>query len=144
MGDDVLDGGDGDDILNGGVGNDTLITKSGFDTVNGGDGDDRIIFGLIAQGGTRTIAGGAGIDTLVLDTSLGPSFAAQSLATMSGIERITWSPSFDYIYGFFGTFANLQSFVGTGLEFVGTDNLDTPRSPSPASRVAPTISPRCR
>ena len=54
--------------LNGGPGNDTLIGSVNGGTLNGDDGDDRLnlatAFGTGAQGGTVTLNGGLGNDTL--------------------------------------------------------------------------------
>ena len=61
-GNDRLDGGAGDDTLVGGAGSDELYTWSGSDLVDGGEGDDLIY--TSGGGGTQTITGGAGRDTL--------------------------------------------------------------------------------
>ena len=62
--DDILDGGAGDDILIGGLGNDT-ITLGQSDTATGGDGDDTFIIDAAQlDGGTISVTGGEGDETL--------------------------------------------------------------------------------
>jgi Ca2+-binding RTX toxin-like protein len=77
-GDDWVEGGDDDDTLDGGAGNDTLHSGFGFNLLRGGDGNDQlsssgddVLYGGAGNdylsngwGGTTTMHGGAGDDTL--------------------------------------------------------------------------------
>ncbi len=73
IGNDRLIGGNGIDRLYGDTGNDRLYGGLGNDTLNGGAGDDTVRGGagndeLRDEGGSDRFDGGAGVDTLVLDS----------------------------------------------------------------------------
>jgi Ca2+-binding RTX toxin-like protein len=55
------------DDLYGDEGNDTLITRRGSDNVWGGDGDDLLYASAYIDGSTKSLWGGAGSNTFVLD-----------------------------------------------------------------------------
>jgi Ca2+-binding RTX toxin-like protein len=68
---DILLGGHGstrspldDDFMNGGAGDDIFVSVRGNDFMDGGDGDDTF---LITGSGLKTVVGGAGDDTLMLN-----------------------------------------------------------------------------
>ena len=113
-GNDSLFGGDGNDSLSasggdvyhttsnlfdGGAGNDTITSTGGNDTVFGGDGDDLVyysgngigIFPTTFRYGVASLNGGAGNDTLVIETSganmLGQTSGAVLVDMVSG--RVT-------------------------------------------------------
>jgi len=60
-GDDYLYGGSGNNVLSGGDGDDYLAVESGNSILSGDDGNDWIYLG---SGGTHTVSGGAGYDSL--------------------------------------------------------------------------------
>jgi VCBS repeat-containing protein len=71
-GDDSVYGGAGNDSLNGGAGNDVLDGGSGSDQLNGGSGNDTLIYNVsenIAAGTKDVYTGGAGVDTLQLQST---------------------------------------------------------------------------
>lgn len=79
-GDDVLFGESGNDELFGGSGDDELTGGTGVDRLFGQSGDDVFIQTLAEEtGGADYIAGGAGIDTLVLNLTA-EEFASQGVA----------------------------------------------------------------
>ncbi|MDD2267827.1 retention module-containing protein [Sulfuricurvum sp.] len=94
-GSDTIDGGAGDDTINGGGGNDVLNGNAGNDMLSGGEGNDTL------DGNTSedtTLDGGAGVDTLVLDTSTSIDFTAiangEILNLANGVaETITINPA---------------------------------------------------
>ena len=67
-GNDQLLGGDGADVLVGGDGNDTLAGGTGMDWLQGDAGDDVYLFD--SASGSDTIADGAGINSIVFDSSV--------------------------------------------------------------------------
>lgn len=104
-GNDSLFGGDGNDSLgasggdvyhttsnlfDGGAGNDTITSTGGNDTVFGGDGDDLVtysgngigIFPTTFRYGVASLNGGAGTDTLVIETSGATMFGPTSGAVL--------------------------------------------------------------
>ncbi len=84
---DRLEGGAGNDRLFGGADNDILLPGMGTDLIEGGDGDDEIRFTSAAEASAGDeIVGGAGIDSLVLDSAI--TAFDLSVIAFSGIERI--------------------------------------------------------
>ncbi|MDR6530762.1 Ca2+-binding RTX toxin-like protein [Caulobacter rhizosphaerae] len=88
---DTLMGGAGSDILKGGLGGDVLDGGAGVDQVRGEGGDDRIVY----DAADTVIDGGAGRDTLVLNTAatvnLGNFSTSQIIggtAYVSGFEDV--------------------------------------------------------
>ena len=70
-GDDYLYGGNGDDIVLGGAGNDTIsggTTNFGTASEDGREGEVARLFGWLADDGTDTLDGGAGSDTLEIQS----------------------------------------------------------------------------
>ncbi|MCZ8154128.1 MAG: Hint domain-containing protein [Rhodobacteraceae bacterium] len=122
---DLLLGGDGVDLLDGGADNDTLRGGLGNDSLLGQGGDDRFL--IEENGGTDTVIGGTGTDTI--DTTLigsgvtvtfsgtasGTVTAAGTTAGFTSVERAATGSGNDTILG------------GTGAEFVeagdGADSL---------------------
>lgn len=113
-GNDVIDGGDGDDVLGGGAGGDAIFGGLGSDTIHGGSGADTIDAGegmdvVHAGSGNDTIIdtqaggltnndtynGGAGIDTLVVNSASWTAVVVFNLAageeTINGTVRDTYS-----------------------------------------------------
>ncbi|MCY7276221.1 MAG: hypothetical protein LH702_21405 [Phormidesmis sp. CAN_BIN44] len=69
-GDDFLQGTEGDDLIEGLGGNDTIEGKGGRDDIRGRAGDDVITLQYIpSQNVNPSVAGGDGVDTLILDLS---------------------------------------------------------------------------
>lgn len=108
-GDDTLDGGNGNDVLSGAEGNDIIYGRAGNDNISGGDGDD-VIYEI--YGGTDTIDGGAGIDTLdysglssyrlTLNLQTGTqsdNYSTPSNDTITGIENVIGGSGNDTITG---------------------------------------------
>ena len=149
-GDDVIFGGSGNDELRGGTGADRIHGGSGDDLiyyakdgdiVDGGDGDDVFVYDGLVQSawGDATIIGGAGNDTLYLDSSdygSGSFFDFIMDSSYNGIrwqdiETVnvgwarnldgTWSQGGGYTFngsvlfeeGFTGANASLNDFLGS-------------------------------
>lgn len=106
---DTLDGGNGNDVLSGAEGNDIIYGRAGNDNISGGDGDD-VIYEI--YGGTDTIDGGAGIDTLdysglssyrlTLNLQTGTqsdNYSTPSNDTITGIENVIGGSGNDTITG---------------------------------------------
>ena len=77
---DTLMGGAGSDVLKGGLGNDVLDGGAGVDQVRGEAGDDRIVY----DAADTVIDGGAGRDTLVLNTAATVNLGNFSTSQVSG------------------------------------------------------------
>lgn len=118
-GNDTLQGGDGNDTLNGGDGNDTLDGGLGTNVLDGGAGDDTFVgFGTYARipmgpgvfdlvGGSNTIIGGAGTDTIDL----------RDVAPFG--VRVSWNSALNC--GIFALYSGVNTF--TGVErIIGTDS----------------------
>jgi len=112
-GDDVINGLGGNDDIYGGDGNDILIAGGGLDRLYGGEGADRLegdsgdqLYGengddvIVVQGSAAAagvlVAGGAGIDTLILrgtsaslDLAAGTGFAEATPLAAYTIESVT-------------------------------------------------------
>lgn len=90
-GDDILIGSDGADTLDGGNGSDVLIGGSGADIITLGEGDLAVggegadIFHL-AGGQIQVVVGGAGADTLSIDSDWAVSVA---VVTIAGLDDET-------------------------------------------------------
>ena len=80
-GNDFVLGGSGNDTLNGEAGDDTLDGQGGDDVLIGGGGNDTIIFGN-GSGGSDTIEGDDGLNTLVVNGTA--SADTISVSTVSG------------------------------------------------------------
>jgi Ca2+-binding RTX toxin-like protein len=96
-GNDSLTVGGGDDTLTSGAGNDTIRPGLGNDTVNAGTGNDGINF----TGGQLTAAdkidGGAGTDTVLLNSSYtGANSVTFNATTMVNVETLTLSAGHSY------------------------------------------------
>jgi hypothetical protein len=87
----VLDGGAGNDTLRGGSGADVLTSGAGDDALYGGAGDDRFDISALA-GGTVSVDGGTGVDTLRLDPH-----GAAVVATTGGITVPAFGHSTTYV-----------------------------------------------
>lgn len=92
-GNDVLDGGTGDDKLFGDDGNDKLIGGAGADQLSGGAGDDTLIVDL----DDTLVAGGAGVDIVVLTGVDGFQDYSGKAALWTGIEKIAGTAFNDYV-----------------------------------------------
>ncbi|UVD59141.1 metal-binding protein [Rhizobium sp. Pop5] len=117
-GNDTLNGGDGNDDITGGIGNDVIRGGAGNDTISdgehfvhtpevfdidAGDGDDAITVETSAPWASGTIDGGAGIDTLQVDSLQGLTiknievletagvWVAGSSAQFESFDKIVWS-----------------------------------------------------
>ncbi|TCS12430.1 hypothetical protein [Caulobacter sp. BK020] len=77
---DTLMGGAGSDVLKGGLGGDVLDGGAGVDQVRGEAGDDRIVY----DAADTVIDGGAGRDTLVLNTAATVNLGNFSTSQISG------------------------------------------------------------
>ncbi len=131
-GNDILDGGAGDDTLSGGTGNDT-ITVGQSDTATGGDGDDTFtIDPAQLNGGTITVTGGEGAETLgdTLD------FNGQLV-----LGSIVYSNEDDNSGGLTGTATLLDGTtvnfaeIETIICFVTGAMIDTPTGPRPVESL---------
>lgn len=105
-GSEVIYGNSAANILTGNGGNDTIIADGSSDNLDGGDGNDLF---QVTSGGSTTITGGLGIDTVdfltygysgilsvnerVIDVDLGYSFQGGAFqGTWSGIENfVSWA-----------------------------------------------------
>lgn len=76
-GNDTLRGNFQTNVLEGGDGNDSLIALAGGDTLRGGDGNDTLVNGVSVDG--TTFDGGAGIDTLILESGLPSRYSIVSV-----------------------------------------------------------------
>jgi Ca2+-binding RTX toxin-like protein len=87
-GNDVVMGGAGNDNIHTGSGNDTVFGGGGADTLDGGDGDDTLVWALVEQlAGVASATGGAGRDTLRIDTEATPlTLLDADLAKASAFE----------------------------------------------------------
>ncbi len=101
----ILEGGEGHDYLSGditivgGPGNDTLEGSTGDDSLDGGLGDDTFLFTADNVGGTDTLVGDAGTDTILVLGTDGPDNIevtataitingnTTTIAALSGIEQ---------------------------------------------------------
>jgi Ca2+-binding RTX toxin-like protein len=85
---DSIGTGAGNDSLSGGGGDDTLTGGTGIVTVNGGSGDDRFV--ILAQnhlGAGESYDGGAGFDTLDLQTGAAVNLSAVTIgATIEALQ----------------------------------------------------------
>ncbi|WP_318248071.1 calcium-binding protein [Novosphingobium huizhouense] len=104
--DSTLSGGFGADLLRGGSGNETLVGGFGLDQVYGGGGNDTIIIGSDDAVSGELVDGGAGYDTLALDS---PGQTDLSLIKLVSVEALTsLYPSFIRLTAAqLGSFANL-------------------------------------
>lgn len=80
-GNDVISGGGGKDTLNGDAGKDTITVGSATASVDGGEGNDTVLMESNLTFGT-TIVGGAGTDTLDIETAA----VASAGSVVSGFE----------------------------------------------------------
>ncbi|MBP7066276.1 M10 family metallopeptidase C-terminal domain-containing protein, partial [Ferrovibrio sp.] len=135
-GNDIIKGHGGDQKIYGEAGNDILYAyyetrgetagkydNNAKDLLDGGDGDDI----LVVSGGTHTLVGGAGIDTIdyspvpgsvSVDLAAGTGFGGASTTltqTISGVENIIGSNGADFIFGDAGA----NHLIGNG----GSDEL---------------------
>lgn len=135
-GDDRLAGGNGADTLYGGNGNDRLLGEdgndvldggAGADIIDGGAGDDRVVYDAADQ----SIAGGAGIDTLVLRSGAVVDlsrFSTSQIAGKSvfGFENVDASDSAEAVVLTGSAFSNTLS-GGSGADILyggaGSDRL---------------------
>ena len=83
-GNDTFIGGSGNDTLNGGDGNDYLSGNAGADTLKGGAGNDTIVFAA----DNLLMDGGAGFDTLLIDTAGTIDFSSFNSSVISNMEVI--------------------------------------------------------
>lgn len=149
-GKDVLDGGDGNDYLTtlfgpavwqpgslmiGGGGNDTLESGNSNDTMLGGDGDD--LFKLANYATTRSVDGGAGIDTLSFPDEITPYVNGITIdlnkavntvtpgldLTITNVENVTGTNAADTLIG--DSFANVLSGGAGNDVLVGRGGADT-------------------
>jgi uncharacterized protein len=107
-----LTGTSGADVLFGQGGNDTLTGQGGDDSLDGGTGADRVTAGAgndrVAQDGADTsLAGGAGVDTLVLTKATSVNLAAADQTT-GDAAKVTGFENID------------ASFMTTGLSLTGS------------------------
>jgi serralysin len=84
---DTLSGDFASNVLKGGRGNDTLAGREGDDVLFGNGGRDTFVFG--ADGGTDTVKGYAGVDTLQIEDHTG-GFAALNISNASGNRVIEY------------------------------------------------------
>lgn len=88
----VLAGSAGNDVLQGGGGDDQLTGGTGTDSVDGGAGNDRLIIhsvgGVADLTAGETYAGGAGTDTLAVDTDAFIATISLSGTALTGIEAL--------------------------------------------------------
>jgi Ca2+-binding RTX toxin-like protein len=82
----MLSGTDMDDVLIGDGRANVLIGSGGDDSLSGGGGDDLI---ALAFGGDITAKGGAGIDTLQLDSNTGEGLFASSVLSLAVVGAQT-------------------------------------------------------
>jgi len=81
---DTLFGNTSDNVLDGGAGDDVLDGLGGNDSLSGGQGDDHIYASTTIDNLPDLIAGGTGIDTLVLqDLVSGGSYDLNAIATVT-------------------------------------------------------------
>ncbi len=136
---DFLAGGDGADLLFGEAGNDQLDGGQGNDRLEGGDGSD-ILFG--GAGGSDEMIGGAGDDTIFLNTFVGEQsgdggegddvfvvigrVAATTITTGSGSDRIyIQNPGFDIPLGVI-TITDFAPGAGGDVFSLDGRNFDAP------------------
>ncbi len=105
-GNDVLIGSSADETINGYAGNDYLAGAGGNDVLNGSDGNDRLDGGE----GDDILNGGSGVDGVsYIDATAGvyidltltgaQDTGSAGIDTLSSIENVSGSESFDVIYG---------------------------------------------
>jgi VCBS repeat-containing protein len=142
--DDFLFGSFYNDTLIGGGGNDRLYSGGGRDSIDGGAGNDTVILDMGPLLTGSTLAGGDGVDTLLLrnwdnqPTSFSLIFPDGVLATshnllgsnVSSFERLVFdSDAGTTVSASFGFGGNLPSQIGSGLsataEIVGGAGFDS-------------------
>jgi Ca2+-binding RTX toxin-like protein len=122
-GDDVLFGQTGDDRLFGGIGNDTLDGGKGSNGLNGEDGDDvaNSIFDASGDIQNADLDGGAGFDTLLINTLAAPASVAFNLSAID-LELIDFTTAVgqtvtgNAVSNFFDIANGIQVDGGDGAE----------------------------
>ncbi|HMP57215.1 MAG TPA: hypothetical protein PKD92_11655, partial [Novosphingobium sp.] len=133
----TVTGSSGNDSLTGTGGNDTLILGGGRDTLVAGGGDDIVVINGPVAGGS-SLNGGAGTDTLQVDT-VNPATVASSLfpqgiatstlgitgATVTGFERVVFNSAADTVSNFAILLNQATSAFASGPQLVGGAGYDT-------------------
>jgi Ca2+-binding RTX toxin-like protein len=89
---DTFSSGAGNDSIYGGAGNDIIDAEAGRDYIEAGDGNDQINIATDSHfevsGGTETIDGGAGADTLTFTAASAHDISSAELGNVKNIETI--------------------------------------------------------
>ncbi|MER2624345.1 MAG: calcium-binding protein, partial [Accumulibacter sp.] len=116
----VVTGSGGINVLTGGAGADTIDGAGGSDTISGGVGNDRLAY----RGSEAGIAGGTGINTLVLKTATTVDLAATTDQTSGDGTTVTGIAAVD------------ASQLTTGVAVTGTTGADTVTGGAGADTIA--------
>ena len=89
---DTIKGGAGSDTIHGNAGADSLYGGAGMDNISGGAGNDAIVVDTFTDfktsGGSETIDGGEGTDTLLFNEAAALTITAPEMESVTGIEII--------------------------------------------------------
>jgi len=106
----------GNDSIYGGAGNDIITPGAGRDYAEGGDGNDVFVVSVDADfevsGGTETLDGGAGVDTLSFTEAGARDISAAEMGSVKNIEAISVGS---------GT-GNAATVIGLGDAFFTNNN----------------------
>jgi Ca2+-binding RTX toxin-like protein len=105
----------GDDVISTGAGNDAITAGIGRDNVDAGSGNDVITVATDSHfevsGGTETIDGGTGVDTLSFTAAAAHDFSSAEMGSVKNIEVIT-----------FGATGGSAAVIGLSDTFMSNNN----------------------
>jgi Ca2+-binding RTX toxin-like protein len=113
---DIISSGAANDTIYGGAGNDVITPGAGRDYAEGGAGNDTFTVAVNANfevsGGTETLDGGAGVDTLNFTASGARDISAAEMGSVKNVEVITVA----------GTTGEFNTTIGLGDAFFANNN----------------------
>jgi Ca2+-binding RTX toxin-like protein len=116
-GNDIIMDGGSHDQLDGGLNNDILITRRGSDIVYGGEGDDFLYATAYIDGVNKSLWGGTGRDTFILDAR----GETQTTLNFNVEQLIEFSDSLGRTDTKWGRVAKDILFLGLGAAFPGAE-----------------------
>ena len=106
----------GEDVIVSGAGNDIINAGAGRDSIDAGDGNDLISVTTDADfevsGGTETIDGGAGLDTLIFNSAAAHDLSSAEMGNVKNIEVISFAVATD----------NNATVIGLSDTFMSNNN----------------------
>lgn len=121
-GNDTVTTGAGNDTITLGAGNDIITSGGGRDNIDGGAGTDRIQFASADFDSNDTVAGGDGIDSIVLTDTNSVTYTDSDFRYVTGIETITATGNANVVVDFNANAdaAGIATITGVGA---GNDNI---------------------